>query len=158
MVGNIGLNRSIRPERLVGYWFILSIILLGLVASCSLIPGGKECDAVVKSFMEAAAAKDIDTAYGTMDPSVHKKEVEELILDKYYLFEGYQHVKMRSINVQFGKPHDTAEYAGEIGYTGGLEGWVEAELVKRGDEWKLTYIWVEVSAEKLADYNRRHGQ
>ncbi len=64
---------------------------------------------------------------------------------------------MRNINVQFSEKGDTAEYGGEVQYVGGFEGWVDAELVKLGEEWKLTYIEVDVSQEKLDDYNRRHG-
>lgn len=65
---------------------------------------------------------------------------------------------MRSINVQTGKLHDTAEYGSEVIYAGDFKGWVDAQLVKLGEEWKITGIRVEVSPEKLEDYERRHGQ
>jgi len=53
---------------------------------------------------------------------------------------------------------DIAQYGGEITYTGGLQGWVEAVLVKVGVEWKLTGINIKISQEKLEDYQRKHAQ
>ena len=154
-----GLERSSNAKRLVGYCLIvLTLILTVVLTSCGAIPGGKECDATVNRFMLAAAAKDIDTACTLIPEGESEREdLEEFILNNYELFEGCQEVKMRSINVQFSEKGDTAEYGGKVEYIGGFEGWVEAELVKLGEEWKLTSINVEVSPEKLDDYNRRHG-
>ena len=62
-------------------------------------------------------AKDIDNACACFSSPLReqlRKDIEELILGNYQLFEGYQDVKMRSINVQMGKLDDTAEYGGEI--------------------------------------------
>lgn len=162
MTGAIkGLEHSSKPKIFTWYCLIVSILILAMaVASCGLIPGGKESHAVVKSFMEAAAAKDIDTAVNLFpSPATEalRKDIEEFILDNYVLFEGYQDVKMQSINVQFSDKGDTAEYGGDVTYAGDFKGWVEAELVKVGEDWKLTWINVEVSQEKLEDYQRRHG-
>ena len=126
------------------------------MASCGLIPGGEESHAVVKSFMEDAVAKDIDKACACFASPVDEQlrnDIEGLILDNYQLFEGYQDVKRRIINDQMGEPHDTAEYDGEVTYSGEYEGRVETSLVKQGEVWKLTGINVEISQEKLDDYN-----
>lgn len=109
--------------------------------------------------MLAAADKDIDAACACVAQEERaRKDLEDLILNNYVLFEGCQQVKMRGINVHFSqKEGDTAEYSGEATYAGGFEGWVEAELAKVGEEWKLTWIDIRVSQEKLDDYKRRHG-
>jgi len=155
-----GLERSSKVKRVAGCCLIvLTLILTVALTSCGLIPGGEECDATVNRFMLAAAAKDIDTACTlTPEGEAVRKDLEEFILNNYELFEGCQEVKMRSISVHFSeKEGDTAECSGEVKYAGGFEGWVEAELVKVGEEWKLTWINVEISEEKLDDYERRHG-
>jgi len=147
--------------------FIGFIALTALLsASCAAIPGATECNTVVDSFMEAAAAKDVDTACTLLPTPVseaNRKDIEEFILNNYVLFEDYQDIKMQGISVNYnvysaeGDEVDIAEYSGEVKYAGGFGGWVEAELMKQGEEWKLTNIWVDVSPEKLDDYIRRHG-
>ena len=157
-----GLERSSNAKRLAGYCLIVfTLILTVVVTSCGLIPGGKESNATVQSFMDAGAAKDIDSAYACFSSPLGeelRKDIEELILGNYQLFEGYQEVKMQSINVQFSNKGDIAQYGGEITYASGFQGWVDAELVKVGEEWKLTGINIRISQEKLEDYQRRYGQ
>ena len=41
---------------------------------------------------------------------------------------------MKGIQVQYSDPYDYAEYSGEGKYSSGTTMWVEAELVKEGDE------------------------
>lgn len=156
-----GLEHRSNAKRLVAYCLIV-LVLIATVAltSCGIIPGGKECDTVVNRFMQAAAAKDIDTMCTLVpDGEAERKELEEYVLGNYELYEGCQEVKMQSINVLFSeKKGDTAKYGGEVAYAGGFEGWVEAELVKLGEEWKIISIYIDVSQEKVADYERRRVQ
>jgi len=98
-----GLERSFNAKRLVACCLIVfTLILTVVVTSCGLIPGGKESDVTVNQFMLAAAAKDIDAACAlTRDGEAARKDLEDLILNNHELFEGYQEVKMQSINVQY---------------------------------------------------------
>lgn len=142
-------NKS-KVGTLIKYCLIVSVALFVLLAtSCALIPGGKECNAVVDSFMEAAAAKDIDTAFALTVPGATRKGVEDFILGEHYLFEGYQDVKMRGIEVHWSEEGNTAEYVGEAQYVGGFKRGLEAWLVKSGEEWKITRIWVEMLPEEF---------
>lgn len=156
------LERSSQYKQFIGYCLVVSmLILVVIITACGLIPGGKECDAVVKSFMEAAVAKDVDTAcslYLSPLEEAKRKNIEQLILEYYVLLEGYQDVKMQNIEVQTGKLESTAVYGGEVTYAGGFKGWVYAELVKQGEEWNLTFVQISISPEKMADYEKRHEQ
>jgi hypothetical protein len=126
-------------------FIVLSLIIVGLLASsCGAIPGAKECDAVVNSFMTAAAAKDADSAYDCMcSGAATQEDVESFIQNRYDLFQGFQEVKMRCIEVHYSETEgDTAEYQGEAGYSRDFTTWVEAELVKEDDEWKIWGITI----------------
>ena len=132
-----------RGRVLVKYCFAASIILIALlVASCAIIPGGKECNAVVDGFMRAGAAKDVEAAYGLCVEDIAREDIENLILRQHQYFAGYQDISMKGINVQYSDPYDYGEYSGEAKYSDGRRMWVEAELVKVGQEWRLLSIWI----------------
>ena len=132
-----------RVKMFIKYFFIGPIVLTAvLVTSCSAIPGATECNTVVNSFMQAAAAKDVDAAYDLCVEEVVRDDVENLILGQHQLFAGYQDISMKGINISYSGGRNSAEYSGEAKYSDGQTMWVEAELLKRGDNWKLTSIYV----------------
>jgi hypothetical protein len=47
---------------------------------------------------------------------------------------------------------------GVVAYAGDLKGWVNAELAKLSEQWKITAIKVEISDKKEEEYKRRHRQ
>ena len=129
-------------------FIVLSLIIVGLLASsCGAIPGAKECDAVVNSFMTSVAAKDVDSAYACICSGAATLEgMESFIQNRYDLFQGFQEVKMRGIDVHYSETEgDTAEYQGEAQYSRDFTTWVEAELIKEGDEWKIWGIMITTS-------------
>ena len=144
MIGtNCKLMNGSKGRIFIKYCLVASIILIALlVASCTVIPGGKECNAVVDGFLRAAAAKDVEAAYGLCVEEMTKEDIENLILGEHQYFAGYQDISMKGINVEYGDPYDYAEYSGEAKYSSGPTMWVEAELVKKGDEWRLLSIWI----------------
>lgn len=140
-------RNDLKAGKTIKHALVATIVLIALlVASCGVIPGAKECNATVDSFMRAAVTKDVDTAYGLFcegaKQTVTKKDIEDFVLGEYQLFEGYQDVTMKGIDVHYSGEGDTAEYNGEAKYADGSTAWIEAELVKEGDEWKLWGIWI----------------
>lgn len=128
---------------LIKGFFIISIVLVSfLVASCSAIPGATECNTVVDSFMQAGAAEDVDTAYDLCVEEMAREDIENFILKQNQFFAGYQSISMKGISVEYGSGRSFAEYNGEAEYLEGRTMWVEAELVKRGDDWKLASIHI----------------
>lgn len=136
------MNNS-RGKVFVKYCFAAPIILIALiVTSCTIIPGGKECNAAVDGFMRAAATKDVDAAYGLCIEEMAREDIENLILREHQFFAGYQDISMKSIHTEFKSGRTRSEYSGEAKYSDGRTMWVEAELVKRGDNWELVSIYV----------------
>lgn len=135
----------------------VGFLVVGIVPA--LMQYNAEAKPVVAEFMEVAAVRDIDTActlFASPVSETGRKNLEELILGSYELFEDYQGIKTRHIEFQWSKSGDTIVYSGEVQYLGGFKGWVDAELIKQGEEWKLISIWVEISEEKWLDYKKRH--
>jgi len=123
--------------------FIGSIVLMAvLVTSCGAIPGATECNTVVNSFMQAGAAKDVNAAYDLCVEEMAREDIENLILGQHQLFAGYQNISIKGINIEYKGARSFAEYSGEAKYSDGRTMWVEAELVKRGDNWELVSIWI----------------
>jgi len=120
-----------------------SIVLIAvLVTSCGAIPGATECNTVVDNFMQAGAAKDVNAAYDLCVEEMAREDIEDLILGYPQYFTGYQDITMKSINVEYGEGRSFAEYNGEAKYSDGKKMWVDAELIKRGDNWELLSIWI----------------
>ena len=137
------LKTWLRVKKLIKYFLIGSIVLTAvLVTSCGAIPGATECNTVVDSFMQAAAAKDVDAAYDLCVEEMERVSIENLVLGQHQFFAGYQEISMKSINVSSSGGRNFAEYSGQATYADGRTMWVEAELLKRGDNWELTSISV----------------
>ena len=98
----------------------------------------------MNSFMKAAAAKDVDGAYACMcSRAATREDVESFVQNRYDLFQGFQEVKMRGVEVHYSETEgDTAEYQGEAEYSRDFATWVEAELIKEGDKWKIWGITI----------------
>jgi len=123
--------------------FTGSILLTAvLVTSCGAIPGATECNAVVDSFMQAGAAKDVNAAYDLFVEEMAREDIENLILEHHQYFAGYQDITMKSISVEYRDGYSFAEYGGEAKYADGKKRSVDAELVKLGDNWELLSIWI----------------
>ena len=135
---------GISATRLFVCCFLLfSFVFISLLGvSCSAIPGADECNAVVDSFMKAAAQKDVDTAYNLCVEEMAYEDIESLVIDGNQFFAGYQDIKMKSINIEYEGNRDYAEYSGEAYYSGDKVMRVESELIKRGEEWQIVYISV----------------
>jgi len=123
--------------------FTGSILLTAvLVTSCGAIPGATECNAVVDSFMQAGAAKNVNAAYDLCVEEMAREDIENLILEYHEYFAGYQDITMKSISTEYRGGHSFAEYGGEAKYADGKKRSVDAELVKLGDNWELLSIWI----------------
>ena len=132
-----------RVKMFIKCFLIGSIVLTAiLVTSCGAIPGATECNTVVNSFMQAAAAKDVDAAYDLCVEEMARDDIENLILGQHQFFAGYQDISMKGISIKSEGGRRFAEYSGEAKYSDGRTMWVEAELLKRGDNWKLVSIYV----------------
>ena len=119
---------------------LLCVFVFG--ASCSAIPGADECNAVVDSFMKAAAQKDVDSAYNLCVEEMAYEDIENLVLEDSEFFAGYQNIKMKGINIEYKENHNYAEYEGEAYYSGDQVRSVEAELILRGENWEIVSIYV----------------
>ena len=131
-------------KRLLLTVFVAGLLLCVFVfcASCSAIPGADECNAVVDSFMKAAAQKDVDSAYSLCVEEMAREDIENLVLEDNEFFAGYQNIKMKGINIEYKENRSYAEYEGEAYYSGDIIRSVESELILRGDNWEIVSIYV----------------
>ena len=137
-------NIKYYKKRLLLTTLITGLLLCVLVfgASCSAIPGADECNAVVDSFMKAAAQKDVDSAYSLCVEEMAWEDIENLVLEDNEFFAGYQNIKMKGINIDYKENRSYAEYEGEAYYSGDKIRSVEAELILRGENWEIVSIYV----------------
>ena len=119
---------------------LLGVFFIG--TSCSAIPGADECNAVIDSFMKAAAQKNVDSAYSRCVEEMAWEDIESLVLEDNQFFAGYQNIKMKGINVEYEDNRRYAEYEGEAYYSGDIIRSVEAELILRGENWEIVSIYV----------------
>lgn len=109
------------------------------------ITGVDEGEAVVEQFLQAGRASDIEGAIAlTVDPRGMRGEVENLIEDNRYLFEGFQNAK--TAGWEFSKEtgrDDTLELEGELVYESDPKGRFSAVLLKQEGTWKIASLWIE---------------
>ena len=98
---------------------------------------------VVGQFMAAGRAHDVDGAYALCAPQVERSEAESLIQDNYgSLFQNYKGLRTSSWHIDSSGGITTASLNGSVLYTDGSTLPYEAELVRAGGEWKITYIYI----------------
>jgi hypothetical protein len=135
------------PGRLI----LIGAILLALsMAACSAMTNSAQ-GKVVAQFMSAMLAKDVAAATGlfpTGSEAEMQPQLQGLLSNQFYLFDGYQSISVTSINVSTSGGTTTADVEGSVSYTGGVKGSFTASFVKEGEAWKLTNININVPKEK----------
>jgi hypothetical protein len=130
----------------------VSLFLLALsLAGCGAMTNSAQGQ-VVGEFMTAMFNKDVAAAvalFPTGSEAEMTPQLEGLLADQFYLFEGYQSITVTSISTNAGADQTTAELEGMVAYEDDFEGVFQAALLKEGDAWKLTNITVNVSEEKV---------
>ena len=100
-----------------------------------------EAKATVEQFMLAGQAYDIDGAYALCAPQVNRSDVETLIADRYDdLFQNYWSLRTSSWHIEVSGGITTSSLEGTVVYGENFALPYEAELVKSGGEWRITYI------------------
>lgn len=122
--------------------------------------GFREADLAEKQLilmLELVSDKKFEKAYGLMSQKVQEAQSQEEF-SKALLELGAQYSEFKALaqtgfqaEVKSGQP-TTYNYSGIITYTDGDEGDIEATLVKENGEWKIHYVYVEVSNERLEKF------
>ena len=99
----------------------------------SFMVAGRNNDTTAASSYIAQAAKDQEL--------VTDAQIEALLTERL-LFDEYQSVDTpTTFNVKTATgTGTTATMAGKVKYTSGTDGTYDAELIKEGEQWKLTFI------------------
>jgi hypothetical protein len=134
-----------------GLVLIGAILLILSLAACSAMTNSAQ-GKVVAQFMSAMLAKDVAAATGlfpTGSEAEMQPQLEGLLTNQGYLFEGYESISVSSINVSTSGGKTTAAVEGSASYSGGIKGSFTASFIKQGEAWKLTNININVPQEKV---------
>ena len=131
---------------------LIALILLALcLSACSALTNSSQGQ-VVSQFMTAMLNRDV-TAAVALFPAGSEAEIqpqlEVMLADQYYLFDGYQSITVTSLNTSLAEGQSTTELEGQVTYTGEITGTFQASLFKEGETWKLTNINLNVPEEKV---------
>ena len=129
----------------------ICLLLASILAACGALTSSDQ-GKVVGEFMNAMLNKNIPVAvalFPTGSEAEMTPQLENLLANQYYLFEGYQSITVTSIDISAGADQSTAELEGMVTYDNDFEGVFQAELLEEGDSWKLTNITVNVPEEKV---------
>ena len=114
---------------------------------------------VIKKFMEAGAARNVEAAYAYCSlQSVAKEEIAELIGGNYDVFAGYERLTIDSSEGESGVSITGVRSVGSrvrgaIIYTGGKKMPFKASLVKENDVWKI--ISMQIGSTEKVDIVKR---
>jgi hypothetical protein len=104
---------------------------------------------VIKKFMEAGAARNVEAAYACCSlQSAAKEEIAELIESSSDVFAGYERLTIRGSQSQSDGGSTKAYVSGAIIYIGGKRLPFKASLVKENGVWKITSMQIG-STEKV---------
>lgn len=115
----------------------------------------------IDEFMRDMRAREIYKAFALFSTRAQRSvKVEDLSKmsqgNNFVLFDGYQSVTVRNLNVRTVVNADpqspqgmVAQVDGVVEYDGGIRGRVEAVLEREGEEWRLHFINVTVPPDKL---------
>jgi len=99
---------------------------------------------VIEAFMEAGAANNTAAAYACVSPQAATEEgIAEFINSNYDdIFAGYERLNISSFHGESSGGITTCDVSGAVIYTGDESLPLEASLVKKNGDWKITYIYI----------------
>ncbi|MBA7688669.1 hypothetical protein ES703_97158 [subsurface metagenome] len=125
------------------------IILIGLAIFLggtlpTVIQFKAEAEPVIAEFMAACEMKDVEGAYTCWSSgAITMERVAELIDKEHaWLFEGYESISTSSWSVETGAGATRGRFSGLIAYTDKPKRSFEALLIKVGNDWKITDLFV----------------
>lgn len=143
-----------------GVIVVLAAAVFGYVGFRGVQKGLKEANLAEKQltlFLELVSDKKLEEAYGLTSEELRGAQSQEEFSNDLSTLEA-QYSEFKSISqtgffaeAKSGQP-TTYEYSGIITYTDGDEGSVEATLVKEKGEWKIQYVYVEISNDRLEKF------
>jgi hypothetical protein len=139
------------------------IVVIGAAVYYALKRRHSEMKSVIREFMEAGAAKNVEAAYACCSPqSLTKERIAELIKSSYDVFAGYERLSINSLGARSvsgisdvtditdvfeGTKVTEGDVGGAIIYTGGKKLPFTAQLVKENYIWKITGIQIGSTAK-----------
>jgi hypothetical protein len=143
------------------------IVVIGAAVYYALKRRHSEMKSVIREFMEAGAAKNVEAAYACCSPqSLTKERIAELIKSSYDVFAGYERLSINSLGARSvsgisdvtditdvfeGTKVTEGDVGGAIIYTGGKKLPFTAQLVKENYIWKITGIQIGSTAKWWRD-------
>ena len=143
------------------------VVVIGAAVYYALKRRHSEMKSVIREFMEAGAAKNVEAAYACCSPqSLTKERIAELIKSSYDVFAGYERLSINSLGTRSvsgisdvtditdvfeGTKITEGDVGGAIIYTGGKKLPFTAQLVKENYIWKITGIQIGSTAKWWRD-------
>jgi len=118
-------------------------------------------EAVLDSFMKAAASQDVDAAYALFSPRARRQMSRDDVAksiegNNFALFDGYKKVKINNINISNAINTNpdvpqglVANVSGQIEYEGGITGQISAVLENVDGQWMIHFVNVTAPPEKF---------
>lgn len=153
-----------KPTKIIllvgGIIVVFAATIFGYIALPGIRQGLQEADLAEKQLtllLEFVSDKKFAEAYGLMSETVREAQSQEEFSNALLALEapysGFKSISQTGFQVEAksGQP-TTYNYSGIITYTDGDEGDIEATLVKENGEWKIHYVYVEISNERLEKF------
>lgn len=109
--------------------------------------------------LQLISDKKFEEAYALMSRKVQEAQPQEEFsvalseLEAHY--SGFKNLSQAGFHVEKKSGQPTIyEYSGTVTYTDGDTGDIEATLVKEKGQWKIEYVYVEISAERLEKFKK----
>ncbi len=131
---------------------ILSLLILFVLLATTLVVGCSppvnltdfrtEAEPVIKEFMEAGVAKEVDRAYACWSSqAITKEQIVDMVENQYSLFAGFEALTYSGWSVTTSTESTTGIIQGSITYTDRPEMHFEARVIKQEEVFKLTSFW-----------------
>lgn len=138
----------------------LAITVLGYFALQWLQNGFEEANLAEKQLtilLELISDKRFEEAYELMSQKVReaqsREEFSEAISELEAQYSGFKDISQTGFEVEAKSGQPTVyNYSGITIYKDGDEGSIEAIMVKESGEWKIQYVYVEISEERLEKF------
>lgn len=143
------------------------VVVIGAAVYYALKRRHSEMKSVIREFMEAGAAKNVEAAYACCSPqSLTKERIAELIKSSYDVFAGYERLSINSLGTRSvsgisdvtditdvfeGTKVTEGDVGGAIICTSGKKLPFTAQLVKENYIWKITGIQIGSTAKWWRD-------
>jgi hypothetical protein len=133
---------------------LAAALLLGMLlaaAACGAASGSGTPSATMRTFMQTAAAGEMDAARAQLATDADTDQIDSLLRD-FVLFEGFQELKVDKWAVYASPNSDRGKLTGSLSYTKGYTGKFEAEMVQGRDGWRISRLSIVVGRDKLQEY------